>query len=104
MPVIYKLLTKMLANHIKGFLHDGLHPVQYGFVPRRQINDNLAHACIAIEYAKYTKQDVLILQIDIEKAFDSRGSIVCSACFVSTLKNPLWMRIPDVHLHYPHDK
>ena len=49
-----QLLTKMLASRIKGFLHDGLHPAQYGFVPRRQINDNLANAYIAIEYAKYT--------------------------------------------------
>ena len=60
-PVIYKLISKMLVHRLHNILHDGLHPHQYGFVPRRQIYDNIANALIAIEYAKYTKQDVLIL-------------------------------------------
>lgn len=33
--------------------------------------DNLANAFVGIEYAKYTKQDVLIMQVDIEKVFDT---------------------------------
>ena len=35
MLVQYKLVTKMLLHRVHTFLHDGLHPFQYGFVPRR---------------------------------------------------------------------
>ena len=70
MPVIYKLISKMLVHRLCNILHNGLHPHQYDFVPRRQIYDNIANAMTAIEYAKYIEQDVLILQVDIAKAFD----------------------------------
>ena len=69
MLVIYKFITKMLVHRVHNILHDGLHPLQYGFVHRRQIYDNIANAMTTIEYAKYTEQDVLILQVDIAKAF-----------------------------------
>ena len=71
MLVIYKLISKMLVHRLHNILHDGLHLHQYGFVPRRQIYDNIANAMTTIEYAKYTDQDVLILQVDIAKAFDT---------------------------------
>ncbi|MCO5568734.1 hypothetical protein L7F22_022433 [Adiantum nelumboides] len=71
MPVIYKLMAKMIVNRLKSFLHNGLHQSQYGFIPRRQIIDNLANVLIGMEYAKYTQQDVLVMQVDIEKAFDT---------------------------------
>ena len=70
MPVLYKLITKILVHRVHTLLHDGLHPFQYGFVPRRQIYDNIANAMTTIMYVKYTEQDVLILQVDIAKAFD----------------------------------
>ena len=41
------------------------------FVPKRQICDNIATAMTTIEYAKCIEQDVLILQVDIAKAFDT---------------------------------
>ena len=74
-----KIATAMASSHcyhgpakmVPLVLHDGLHPLQYGFVPRRQIYDNIANAMTAIEYAKYIEQDVLILQVDIAKAFDT---------------------------------
>ena len=71
MPVIYKLIAKIIANRIKDTLLGCIHVNQYGFIPRRQITDNIANDYIGMEYAKYTKQDVLLMQIDIEKAFDT---------------------------------
>ncbi|MCO5583912.1 hypothetical protein L7F22_037829 [Adiantum nelumboides] len=71
MPVIYKLVTKLLVLRVRDILHRGLHPRQYVFIPRRHIINNIANASIAIEYAKYTSQDVILLQVDIAKAFDS---------------------------------
>ena len=41
-------------------------------MPRRQIHDNIANAMTTIEYVrKYIEQDVLTLQVDISKAFDT---------------------------------
>ncbi|MCO5577736.1 hypothetical protein L7F22_031568 [Adiantum nelumboides] len=71
MPVIYKLVAKMLVHRVREILHRGLHPHRYGFIPRRHILDNIAIAMIAIEYAKYSSQDVVVLQVGIAKAFDS---------------------------------
>ena len=66
MPMIYKRIAKIIVNHIKNTLLEGLHVNKYEFIP-----DNIANTYIGMEYAKYTKQDVLIMQIDIEKAFDT---------------------------------
>ena len=71
MPVIYKLISKMLVRRLHDILYDGVHPHQYGFVSRRQIYDNIANAMTTIEYAKYIEQDVLILHVNIAKAFDT---------------------------------
>lgn len=68
MPGIYKLAMKMIVNHIGHVLFDGLHPRQYGFVTRRQIMDSIANVYVAMKYAQYTKQDVLL--VDVAKAFD----------------------------------
>lgn len=54
MPVLYKLITKMIVHHLKPVLLHGLHPRQNGFVPMRNIMDNISNALIGIEYAKYT--------------------------------------------------
>lgn len=34
--------------------------------------DNIANAYVCMEYAKYNHEDVLFMQVDIEKAFDSQ--------------------------------
>ena len=60
----------MLVHQLHNILHEGLHPHHYGFVLKRQIYNNIANAMTAIEYVKYNEQDVLILQVDIAKAFN----------------------------------
>ena len=69
MPVIYKLIAKIISNRIKDTLLGCIHVNQNGFIPRRQIRDNIANAYIGMEYAKYTKQDVLLMQIDHPMGF-----------------------------------
>ncbi|MCO5570020.1 hypothetical protein L7F22_023734 [Adiantum nelumboides] len=61
----------MMVHRVRAILHSGLHPGKHGFISRRHIVDNIANAMIGIEYAKYSSQDVLMLQVDIAKAFDS---------------------------------
>ena len=44
---------------------------QYGLIPCRHIINNIANVYIGMEYANYDDQDILIMQIDIEKTFDA---------------------------------
>ena len=71
MLMIYKLIAKIIANRIKETFLGSIHVNQYKFIPWRQIADNTFNAYIGMEYAKYTKQYVLIMKNDIEKAFDT---------------------------------
>ena len=41
MPVIYKLMEKIIANRMKDTLLGGIHVNQYGFIQWRQIIDNI---------------------------------------------------------------
>lgn len=69
--VVYNLIAKMLAYRLHNALHAGLHPHQNIFVSRKQIHDNISNALIMIEFAKYSQQEVCIVQVDIAKAFDT---------------------------------
>ena len=76
MHVIYKLIARVLVNRIKLYLYKGIHRNQCGFIPRRQIVDNIAKAYVGIKYAKYTKHGVVTMQVDIEKTFDTTNGVL----------------------------
>ncbi|MCO5597147.1 hypothetical protein L7F22_051222 [Adiantum nelumboides] len=52
------------------FLPNLIHPAQYGFIKGRNILHNILNVQMGIDYAKKTKQEVVIVQLDLEKAFD----------------------------------
>ena len=65
----YKILTKALANHVKGKLHLLLNPEQTCSVPERTIFQNLFLTCDIINYCNQKRMNGYILMIDQEKAF-----------------------------------
>nr|KYP34061.1 Transposon TX1 uncharacterized [Cajanus cajan] len=71
--VIYKILSKALANRLKPLLHKCVSVEQAAFVQDRLITDNVLVANEAIHYLrcnnKKTKHEAA-LKIDISKAFD----------------------------------
>lgn len=67
---LYKLLTKLLANRLKVVLPQLISPQQTGFVPGRNILDNIALAWMTKDFINHNKIPALFLQIDFEKAFD----------------------------------
>lgn len=67
----YKILAKCLANRMKKFLHDLIHPDQSGFMKGRNIRHNIRLILDLIEYTDIFEIPGLILLLDIEKAFDS---------------------------------
>ena len=66
----YKIIAKILANRMKPLLHHWILPSQTGFVPNRCILDNIFLAFEAIEWTLETKQELSMLLLDFEKAYN----------------------------------
>ncbi|OMO87944.1 reverse transcriptase [Corchorus capsularis] len=70
---MYKVLSKVLVNRMKGILTDIITPSQCAFVPQRQIQDNIfiAHEAFHHLKLKKSKKDVEMgLKLDMNKAYD----------------------------------
>lgn len=70
LTALYKLIAKVLANRIKPILPDCALPTQTAFVKNRCILDNVFLAREAIGWATESGQDVVIMLLDFEKAYD----------------------------------
>jgi hypothetical protein len=67
---IYKILAKTLARRIQSALTHIIRPNQTGFVEGRNILDNVFLAQEALGWVKESEQDLVLLLLDFEKAFD----------------------------------
>ena len=70
--IVYKIITKILANRLKTMLPKIISPLQLAFVPSRNIQDNtiLAHKLLYSFKNKKGKRGFMFLNLDIKKAFD----------------------------------
>uniref|UniRef100_A0A803TCD8 Reverse transcriptase domain-containing protein n=1 Tax=Anolis carolinensis TaxID=28377 RepID=A0A803TCD8_ANOCA len=69
--VDYKIYSSILAERLKRFLKNWIKEDQAGFLPNRQIKDNVRTVVDLIDYYEKNKQkEALFLAIDAEKAFD----------------------------------
>ncbi|XP_015272169.1 PREDICTED: epithelial chloride channel protein-like [Gekko japonicus] len=66
-----KIFTTILANRLKTFISNYINPDQTGFIPGRQITDNIRRTLEIIIHRKKIQEEALILALDFEKAFDS---------------------------------
>uniref|UniRef100_A0A670KB41 Reverse transcriptase domain-containing protein n=1 Tax=Podarcis muralis TaxID=64176 RepID=A0A670KB41_PODMU len=68
----YKIFAEVMANRLKKCLTNLIHTDQVGFLPNRQLKDNIRHIINIIEYLD-CKNDIpaAIIFIDAEKAFDN---------------------------------
>lgn len=63
-----KLFTKIMAYRLQSIITDYIDPAQSGFIPGRYLTDNIHRILNIIACA--TNIQVLLLSIDIMKAFD----------------------------------
>ena len=67
---LYKVFAKTLSNKLKKFLHEFIHPSQYGFITCRNILHNVLNVQMATDYAQHTHQEMIMVQLDLEKVYD----------------------------------
>lgn len=68
---LYKILSKILSNRIKGPLNSIISKCQSAFLPGRQILDGVLVVNEVMDFALRAKKECLVMKIDFEKAFDT---------------------------------
>jgi hypothetical protein len=68
--VIYKIITKVVANRLKPILTHIISKEQAGYVEGRQIMDNVILAHEVIHSLKSTKTPGMLIKLDLSKDFD----------------------------------
>ena len=71
--VDYKILSKSLALQLSAVLPDLIGSDQRGFIKDQYIGDNVYELYSIISQAESERQEGVLLQLDIEKAFDSKS-------------------------------
>ncbi|MCO5576650.1 hypothetical protein L7F22_030465 [Adiantum nelumboides] len=67
---VYKVMAKALALRIKYVVNQVVHPKQFGFVQGRSIHEAILNVIIAIDWAAEQDQDYVMINMDLEKAYD----------------------------------
>jgi len=68
--VVYKIISKVIANRLKPLLPTLVSEEQTGYVEARQILNDIIQAHEVIHSLKTNKKAGMIIHLDIEKAYD----------------------------------
>ena len=68
---LYKVLSKVLTNRLRGVMSSVISSTQSAFIHGRQILDGILIANEFVEDAKRLKKDLLLFRVYFDKAFDS---------------------------------
>uniref|UniRef100_A0A670Z1A6 Reverse transcriptase domain-containing protein n=1 Tax=Pseudonaja textilis TaxID=8673 RepID=A0A670Z1A6_PSETE len=68
----YKIFASILAERLKRYLNNFIHPDQNGFLPKRQIKDNMRVILDTLEYYEvHPEKQMALIFLDAQKAFDN---------------------------------
>lgn len=71
--MVYRIITKAIANRLKPILTHIISPNQSAFIPDRLITDNVIigyEYLHKIRHSKGKRNDLMALKLDISKAYD----------------------------------
>ena len=63
-------MEKMIAIRMSLTMVNIVLPHQHGFIKGRNIYDNILSAMMGMEYVQLTKPECILLQLDLDKAYD----------------------------------
>ena len=66
----YKIVSKAIANRLKGSLEEIIHSDQTAFLKGRDISQNVRRICDVMEFSRIKNLAAVIILLDFEKAFD----------------------------------
>jgi hypothetical protein len=69
--VSYKIVAKALQKRIQPIMPEMIHEDQTRFLPMRYILDNVLVQHEVIDWARTSQQDLLLLKLDFQKAYDT---------------------------------
>eukprot|EP00253_Pinus_taeda_P025694 PITA_25694 len=90
--VIYKVISKVIANRLKPLLPLLISPEQSGYVEGRQILDGIILSHEIIHSLKYSKQASMILKLDLSKAFDKLSWTYIQKMLIAFGVSHMWTR------------
>jgi hypothetical protein len=98
--IIYKIISKILANRFKSQLHRFISPYQSAFVPSRNIQDNsiMAHKLFNVINSKKGRGGLMAIKIDMEKAFDRMEWSFILAILSKLGFHPTWINWVRIHI------
>jgi hypothetical protein len=79
--VVYKIISKVIANRLKPLLPTLISQEKAGFVEGRQILDNIIHAHELIHTLKIQRRGGMIIQLDLAKDYDHIASTIWSRLY-----------------------
>ena len=65
--ILNKIISKAIATRLTPILGSVVSQDQHGFIKGRSIYDNILAAKTGIDYIKLTKQECILLQLDLDK-------------------------------------
>ena len=69
--VVYKIISKVIANRLKPLLLAFISEEQTGYVEGRQTLNNIILAHKVVHFLKSNKQAGMIIQLDLAKAYEN---------------------------------
>ena len=66
----YKILSKMLTSRLNNYINELLNPFQSSGSKERDILNNILNLQTILEYVKENNEDLAVISLDNEKAFD----------------------------------
>ena len=69
--ILYKITSKIIAEHLKVFLSDCISKEQFGFLKGRSIHDAVAISQEVLHSIHSEKRKAILMKIDLHKAYDS---------------------------------
>ncbi|CAI5474420.1 unnamed protein product [Closterium sp. Yama58-4] len=89
----YRILALCLANRLQKALPRMIHPSQTAFIQHRKIEDTINDTLDIMDWALFTNAPLLILTVDLRKAYDSVDRQFLLQCLAH-------LGVPETFIHW----